>query len=502
MVEKSGAQMKIKRWLSSNTFFLVLLLAISAYTWRLLPEQVIRGDGFVYLISETQRDFFDRDFFYTGFELSAVSFGWLFSRLYGINISWYWWIAYIIMLVTHAMFYALALTIFKKPILAFVASVIFALNYFGNWDIYSSHCYCFFLERIIPVLFLLPAAVYLHRFLEKGKRREGIFSIILYVLGVGLGHWSVFIAAFFSFYPVCWALFRRRKQVENWLLGTTFFVITIFFVLVQQIHESGLGPDWSAINFLFHPEVYLWPQKILHQFVYWTQYPLIVSHFYNLRRLQPETSDLHALEVMTPYIVTLYVLAFYMIFHNLPKYRALLVTAIIGTISIFYVNAFFGQYDVLYQPGANRYLYYPTMLLSLFWTLFIGTVINRREKLLKGIVVMIFIGYIVINIALVRESYIETMGHNAWTKKVYEYIQLNTWFLEKDTLIIAPYDEVGVYEAIFFTEQLSSRGVKVMSAYNTYSETSMWQGEASKSAHVLMLEKNKACRCIKEIVMK
>lgn len=488
--------------LPRSTFFLALLLAISAYTWRLLPEQVIRGDGFVYLITKTQKEFFGRDFFYTGFELSAVSFGWLFSRAYGINISWYWWTAYFVMLATHALFYTLAITIFKKPILAFVASVIFALNYFGNWSMYSSHCYCFFLERIIPTIFLLPAAVYLHRFLENRIRWEGIFSIILYFLGIGLGHWSVFIAALFFFYPVCWALFHRRGRVGNWLLAGAFFAITIFFVLVQQIHESGFGPNWSAIDFFFHPEVYLWPQKIIRQFVYWTQYPLVLRHVYDLGRLQPDTIDLPVVEAMTPYIVTTYIFASYMIFRFLPKYRALLLTTIIGSASIFFLNAFFGQFDVLYQPGANRYLYYPTMLLSLFWTLFIAVIIKERGKLLKAIIGIFFIGILLTNIALVHESYIESMGHNAWTKKIYEYIKLQAPYLEYGTLIVAPYDEVGVYEAIFFTEQLAFKGIKVMSEENTYPDTSMWQREASRSAHVLMLEKNKACRCIKEVILK
>lgn len=493
----------MKRLRSSSTLFLVLLLAISAYVWRLLPSQVIRGDGFVYLISQTQQEFFSRKFFYTGFELSGASLGWLFSRLYGINISWYWWTAYIVMLVTNALFYWLAFTIFKRPLLAFVAAIFFALNFFGNWDMYSSHCYCFFIERIIPVLFLLPAGVYLHRFLEKKKRRDGLVSFALYFLGIGIGHWSVFITAFFLFYPLCWALFpskgRRRPQVA--LLGGAYLGITIFFVLIQRIHEAGFGPTWSAVEFFFHPETYLWPQKILRQFVHWTQYPVLLSGNF-ITRMVGRISDMKAIEAITPYIVLLYIIVFGVVYRNLASKRALLVTVSLGTISLFFLNSFFGQYDVLYQPGSNRYLFYPTMLLAFFWALFIEVLLIGKRKLLRWTAIVLLVGYTYVNMTLIGESYMESMGYNAWTKRVYEYIQTHAQKLPLGTLVVAPYDEVGVYEAKFFTEQLAPRGIKVMSVYNTYPETNMWERVASTSAHVITLEKNKACRCITERILK
>ncbi len=487
----------------THVVYLFLLLILSAYVWRFIPEQVIRGDGFVYLISKTQREFFGRDFFYTGFELSAVSLGWFFSKLYGINIALYWWTAYIVMLATHALFYWLAITIFKKPIFAFIASVFFATNYFGNWGMYSSHCYCFFLERIIPVLFLLPAAVYLHRFLENRKRRDGIVSLMLYFLGIGVGHWSVFVTAYFFFYPVCWALFLQRgKGIRNWLLGATYVGITIFFVLIQRVHESGFQLKWSPVDFFFHPEVYLWPQKIIRQFVYWTEYPLLIADIFQLKGLQPETDNFRAIEAITPYIMALYILVSYIIFRFFPKYRAFLVTMVFGTISIFYVNALFGQYDVLYQAGANRYLYYPTMFLSLFWTLFIMVLLISRKKLFRIVASLFVAGYVLMNMVLIRDAYLLSMRFNRPTKLVYDYIQTKARGFAKNTLIVAPYDEVGVYEAAFFTEQLKPFGVTVMSEENTFSETSMWERTALSSTNVVRLHYRRSCNCLREVWLK
>lgn len=486
-----------------DLLYLIILLLLSAYVWRFIPHQVIRGDGFMYFISSKLEEFFSRDFFYTGFELSAMLLGWLFSKFYGINNSLYWWTAYLVMLVTNALFFWFSKTIFKKSFVAFVASILFSLNYFGNWDLYSTHCYCFILERIYPVLFLLPSGVYLHRFLEKRTSKDYYKSIILYFIGLGLGHWSLFFTAFFLLYPISWTIFQQHKpqHVRDIIRGLLFLGITIFFILIQRIHESVFKLKWPLVDFFFNPELSLWPQKVIRQFVHWTQYPVLLvgeSH----ARMVSKISDVTTTVAVTPYIMLIYILVFFYIYRALPQRRALLLTALAGTVSIFFINVFFGQYDVLYQPGSNRYLYYPTMLLSLFWALCIEAFIVGQRRMLKGMAILLIVGYIFINATLISQSYIDSMGYNTWTKRVYAYIQKYSHSAPQNTLIVAPYDEVGVYESIFFTEKLLSKGVRVMSVYNTYPEKYTWESVASSSAHVIMLEKDPTCHCIKERVLK
>jgi len=486
-----------------DIIYLTILLIISAYVWRFIPQQVIRGDGFMYFISEKLQEFFSREFFYTGFELSAMTLGWVFSNLYGINISWYWWTAYIVMLLTNVLFFWFAKTLLKKSFLAFLASLLFALNYFGNWGMYSTHCYCFILERIYPVLFLLPSAVYLHRFLERRNSKDLKLSMLFYFIGLGIGHWSLFITAFFLLYPISWTIFQRHSadRVKDFILGVTYLGITIFFVLIQRIHESVFQLKWSFLDFILHPEVSLWPEKVIRQFVHWTQYPVLLQGDFQIGMVS-KIPNAVANAAVTPYIVFLYILVFFIIFRVLPHRRALLMTTFVGVICIFFINAFFGQYDVLFQPGSNRYLYYPNMLLSLFWVLFIEVLIIGRSRVLKGIAIILVIGYVLINVTLIKESYTDSMGYNLWTKRVYEYIQAYALSAPRNTLIVAPYDEVGVYESIFFTEKLSASGVRVMSEYNTYPEREMWENVASSSAHVLLLKKDKSCQCIKETRLK
>lgn len=492
--------MKLSKY--KDLIYLIILLLIAAYTWRFIPDQVIRSDGFMYFLTAKQQEFFSRDFFYTGFELSAMSLGWLLPKIYGINNSLYWWTAYIVMLITNALFFWLAKTILKKSFLAFFASLFFALNYFGNWDMYSTHCYCFILERVYPVLFLLPAAVFLHKFLELRNSKYFKWSLLFYFIGLGIGHWSVFITAFFLLYPICWAIFQQHssERIKDYIRGLMYLGITVFFILIQRVHESVFKLKWSFVDFIFRPEVSLWPEQVIRQFVHWTQYPVLLQGDLHVRMVS-KISNVAATAGVTPYIVFLYIFVFFIVYRVLPQRRALLITTFFGAASIFVINIFFGQYDVLYQPGSNRYLYYPTMLLALFWTLFMEVLIVGKRRILKVIAVVIIVGYVLVNTRLIQESYIESMEHNAWTKKVFERIQTKAKASPRGTLIVAPYDEVGFYESTFFTQQLKSTGVRVMSVY-TYPGTEMWEKVASASSRVIMLEKNKTCNCIKEHVLK
>lgn len=488
--------------LHKDLIYLIILLITSGYVWRFIPDQVIRSDGFMYFISSKLQEFFSREFFYTGFELSAMVLGWVFPKLYGINNSWYWWTAYVTMLFTNVLFFWFAKIIFKKSLLAFVASLFFALNYFGNWDLYSTHCYCFILERIYPVLFLLPSGVFLHRFLERRNSKDFKFSLILYFIGLGIGHWSLFITSFFLLYPISWAIFQghNAERIKDVIRGLTYLVITIFFVLIQRIHESVFQLKWSFADFILRPEVSLWPEQVVRQFIHWTHYPVILQGDLHVRMVS-KISNAAVTAGVTPYIILLYVLIFFIVYRVLPQRRALLITTLFGASGIFLINVFFGQYDVLYQPGSNRYLYYPNMLLSLFWALFVETLIVQRKRLLNVITIMFVVGYVVINSTLIKESYIDSMRHNLWTKRVYEFIQTRAPLAPWGTLIVAPYDEVGFYESTFFTEQLSSKGVRIMSVY-TYPGTDMWESIASSSAHVILLRKNESCQCIKEVILK
>lgn len=488
--------MNLKNKWFPDLVFIGLLLVLAYIPWRYLPELVIRGDGFVYMVSSTIKDFFNRDYFYTGFELSAGVFGWLLPKLYKTNISYYFYTSLFVMMVINILFYILLQVITKHKLISFFGALLFAVNYFGNFDMYSQHCYCFFIERIIPVIFMIPAFIFLHLFLEKQKTKYYLTSLLFYFVGIGMGHFSVLFTAPYLLYPLFWYLFKNKNKIPRIkavLIGGSYLLISGFFVLIQRIHESGFEQKFGLIEYLLKPQITQYPEKILRQLAYWSEY---IPTLRNIEKpyLYGFLEIKHAV-ASTPYIVILYAIAAFVIYKKLPSQRALLLTTIFGTVTIFYLNAWFGQYDVFFQPGANRYLYFPTFLLVIFWMLFLWILWKSKHIFMKlAIIVLVFVYYF-INSRLISDTLKDILFWDRSTKVTYNHMNSMRGRLPKGTLVVAPYPEVGVYESKFFTEQIGGKDVEFLAEYHPYKD---WNKVATLSAMVIKLHYDKRCDCIKE----
>lgn len=493
--------MNLKKIWRPDLFFIGLLLVLAYIPWRQLPELVIRGDGFVYLISSTLNTFFSKDYFYTGFELSAAVLGSILPKLYKTNMSFYFYTSLSVMMLINMLFYILLRVIIKHKFIAFLGALMFAVNYFGNWDMYSQHCYCFFMERIIAVPFLLIAFIFLHLYLEREKINFFLISLAFYFFSIGIAHFAVLFTAPFLLYPIFWSVFRKKiskKSLTKGLaIGISFLVISVFFVLIQKISYEQIGPEQGAVEYFLSPQENRYPKKILQQLAYWSQYEPI---FRNM-----ENSALHSYLTAkyafssTPYVVIVYLIVILVIYKRFPSQRAILLTTIFGTVTIFYLNAWFGQYDVLNQPESNRYLYLPTILLVVFWTLFLLVLWQGKYKFMKLVTIFLVIGYYLLNWLLISDTFRDVLFGDRSIKTTYQYMINMKNKLSKKTLVVVPYPEVGVYESIFFTEQLGEGDIIFLSEENPYRD---WRKIARSSSKVIKLYYNKKCDCIKERVIK
>src|SRR3989338_6396797 len=479
---------------------LILIINILAYfAWRFLPTVTIRHDGFVYMLNNSHTWFFSMPLFFTGYENSAMMVGFLLPKLFGVNLPLYYWTVLVFMLTIDVLLYVVIKLVTKRSIVAFAASLIFAVHYFGNWDMVTTHCYCFFLERIIPTVLLVPSFLFLHLFLEKMKKKFFILSSLFYFLGVGIGHFTVLFTPLFLFYPIFWCLFKEKKikrKIVGIAIGLSFLFQSTFFVAIQQINESGLGPQkWTFTEFLFHPEKYLYFKKIALQFVYCSQYPVLLKNYAG-DSLQAIIETKTA-ESLIPHFLIAYAVAALIIYKRLPKQRPMLFTTLLGTTVIFYLNAYFNQYDMLYFSGASRYLYFPTFLLAIFWSYFIWAIFWRKKNIFAIVGIFLLVGYYIINFLLIDAAFIRLSGLNRSTRAVFDHIIKTRDQLSKNTLVIAPYPEFWVQESQFFTERLGKGEVRYISEQN-HNDIDTWEKAASSSSQVIKLMYSRDCGCIKE----
>lgn len=493
----------LKKFLKKNDediFILLVLVILIFNAWQKLLILTIRADGLLYMLSKSHVEFFIlRPWFFTGFENSAMIVGLIFSKTLGANIPLYYWVTLIVLSAISIMWYLAIKQISNKKIVGFSAALMFAINYFGVWDMITSHCYCFFLERVIPVLFLIPSFIFLHKFLVTKNNKALYRALILYFLGIGFGHFVVMFTPLFLFYPIFWFIFEYKnikEKIKGFKFGLFFLLISAFFILIQQINESALGPhNWTFMQFLLNPVKYQYIKKIFLQLVYWSQYPLIIKN-YAENSLQSIIEPAKAYQVITNFVLV-YVIAAIVIYRKLPKQRALMLTTLFGTLTIFYLNAYFNQYDMVSFSGASRYLFFPSFLLTLFWTLFLWAVFWQKKNRLTILGTCFLALFYVVNIWLIEGNFSYILFWDRPAKAVFNFVASERPILKKNTLVIAPYPEFGPQESMFFTEQLGKDEVRYMSVHNS-DDIDTWEKQASKSAHVVKLSYDEKCNCVLE----
>lgn len=497
---------KVLLVLKKNTldlFLILLLLTLTYAVWSRLPEMTIRGDGFVYMLQDVHLTFFKTPLFFTGFELSAMVFGYLLPKVFGVNLPLYYWIVLFFMLAIDVLLYITIKLVTKRSIVAFAASLIFAVHYFGLWDMLTTHCYCFFLERVIPTVLLIPSFLFLHLFLEKKRRKFFIISALLYFLGIGLGHFTVLFTPFFLFYPIFWYFFKEKKirrKLIGIAIGVSYLLQSVFFIAIQQINESGLGPrKWTFTEFLFDPEKFEYGKKIALQFVYWTQYPIVLKNYAG--GILQAIIDVKTAESFMPHFLITYAIVAGIIYIRLPNQRHMLFTTLFGTMLIFYLNAYFNQYDMLNHSGASRYLFFPTFLLAIFWAYALCAFFWQKKNIFAIVGIFLLVGYYIVNFLLIEAAFIQLSSWNRSTRAIFDHIIATRDQLAKNTLVVTPYPEFGSQESIFFTERLGRGDVRYMSEHNP-DDVDTWEKVASSSAQVFKVAYDEDCACVKQTKIK
>lgn len=494
--------MRIFRRQKLDLFFIFLLCALSFLAWRPLLEMVIRGNGYMYMLSNVQGWFWSRSYTFTGFSSAAAISGALFRKFFGVQMGPYLWTEILVILLIGGLFYWFVRVLTKKSFIAFAASLMFTVNYFGNFDMLVNTCYCYFMERVLNVPFLLISLIFLQLYLDRAKRTYYIVSLLFYFIGIGLGHFSFLFTPIYLVYPFFWFLFKKRRRkdiVKGLMIGSSYLGISLFFLLLQQIHESGYRAAWTFQEFLLNPQKYHYFDNMLRQLVYWSQYPLLVRTFFDIPDFHQNVLSVKNAIDSTPAIAVVYIIASIVIYTKLTQQRAMLLSTIFATASIFFLNSYFGQYAIANQSGTNRYLYFPTFLLSVFWSLFLWAVFWQKRSWLVLIGAVLLATYYIVNITLLGDNFSAVKEWNKPTKAIYQHIVATRNQLKDNTLVLAKYPAIIASEAQFFTEMLGDGKVLYMSESP---DTDDWRPFAAQSSHIIRLSYDRTCQCVREEVVK
>lgn len=487
----------LKKW-KVDILLVLLLVSLCAYAWRLLPQTVIRSDGFIHLLDYEQKRFWAQKYWFTGIEVGPSIAGAILPKLFGPHLSWYLWFELGIILFIESLFYLLVRIVTTSRLIAFVASLIVGVHYFGTWNVYGASCYCFYLERVINMPFMLASFLFLHLYLIQKKSFFYVLSLTLYLIGIALGHVELILTPAFALYPFFWHIMVSGKKVikKGVLIGTAFIIISLGITQAQKITYGNWGPGWTLTEFITHPGKYNYFRAMALQLVYWSDYAP-VAHFltspYAFGRFSP-TIAMNSF----PYIFLLYLLIFLLLFAKIRKFRALLATCAVAVAGIFFLNAYVKLPEII-VPNSNRYLYFPTFFLSIFWAIGLWYMFLQHKgvRLLAGIFLLVV--YYMVNVALLENIFHRVFEWSRSTEALYSYVLHERKALPPKTLVVATYPEFWVQEAAFFTQTLG-RGIVTYETDNTsYYD---WTKHIPTYDHVFKIKYDDQCDCVKQTTVK
>ncbi len=180
---------------------LIFLCVLFLIVWHNIVKLPIQNEGFIYLrpsydrqyIPQTGKEFM---YFLSRFEIQAVILGAILTSFFHTNLHLYLWVELLSMFAIVVIFYFILLKISKSKLFSFLSSLLFSVNFMGNWDMFSENNYSYFLERIaLDVPMLLLSFLLLHLFLEQKKRKYLLVSLLLFLIGVGIALLLIVIAA-------------------------------------------------------------------------------------------------------------------------------------------------------------------------------------------------------------------------------------------------------------------------------------------------------------------
>lgn len=486
-----------------------IIILATEIVWNDLRFISINGDGFVYIIQRFRATFWNSPQSLFWLENSPFFLSNIFVPWFGAKMQSYLQLELVAILIITAVFYMTVYLVTKNIFVAASSAIIQSFSYLGNWNMYIS-LYAYFFDRLPSILILLPSFILLHKYLESGRIKILVLSILVYILGIGLWHWGVLLTGLFAFYPILYSLYDKRKKIIiHSLASVGYIMISQFFVWVQSIYQPGYGgSNHSLLRIIQGNGRYNLGENldlVFRQLTYWSQYRELINVFYRSMLQYPQQLVNNSLALFSdffyrdaiaiqPWVVAVYLFVILFTYFTLPKFRALLLAVVFATLLAFYLNLYIGQYQVEDQSGSNRYLFIPTFTLAIFWSLFLYGAIIRFKKIGLLFAIFCLIFYSFMNILVIRNHFYHSMPAHKKITATWDYIVNNQKKLSQQEEIILLGPGLGGYEAEFLNDHFASSGK--MKYFSQQEEAAKLRIPQDKKKIIIGYDNQ--CRCVKE----
>ncbi len=374
------------------------VVVLALFFWRQIPSLQFGGEGGYYFAEPHFSGFDATNFFKKGnfFPLQEDLLAKILIRYligwFGSNVSGYMSFLLGWMVLTMVVMYGVAKEMSGSRLAAVFTMALFGLGHVGNFNMWASGGYQYFLQRAILMLPDLVALGFLARFLNTGRWRWGVAAVT--------GHWFTVFLGFYAtwFLPVpviCLlvAAVLKWREGKGRVLGKLVMVALLIlgnWWIIQggpTTHNASEGN--GIIGFLLKGKVETVARVTSQQLSvitlpeFWeTGVGQVARRWWGLewRRDKP----IWQVEGLT---WVLFVLGAGVVWKWKPEWRGLALAAFGGMVAMLAINVNMTS-EVFRAFGTLRYYYFPWAMWSVFWGMVLSTLVFKGRKM----AVVVFVG--------------------------------------------------------------------------------------------------------------
>lgn len=418
---------QVFRKLTKPIFIIFLVITFTFAIWLKVLNQGFLGEGSIYF-AHPYLSMLDHNFLFilwSRHDSQALLFFYIVRDLFKDNIIYYMLSLLVgASLVNLSVFYLIFKT--TKNIYAGLLSVaLLVANYVGSFEILGLGYYQWFIQRVPNFALAILGFIFLIKYLESKKRGFYFYSLVAYLFSVFLSRYTINILLLYLLYSFFKVALEKKQDIKEYLkigLDTIPFVIGTYILIKAQTLVS------IDSNVVTYPSI-----SIFHQLTFLTLPFIKTFYIGNIKS---------SIETLTPLVIIVYIASTVFLLKKVKNLRPLILSVFIALpLSIYqsiYLNpVFLDYYD------SSRYLYYSSILFSIFWGLVFWqlSLYNRFMKVILGVFVVSWIFY---NNFLVSKEFDNWQERQDPLIATINYMKVNQKNIPDKTTIVVPI-QVGFY---------------------------------------------------------
>ncbi len=427
--------MNPKKNFISNIFLQLSVITATIFLiWHKTLNQGLWGDGF-YWFNPLHRGYniFPIDLNRTVYNpLSRKIFD-LIIPIFREKMVYYQLLQIIFLIILTITIYFVTLKLTKKTIIAFSTCLIFVSNSGGLYEMMAEGNLNRFLDRVPNLIIVIAGIYFLANFIQTKKIRNLIFSWIIYVIGIYLGHFSSFVLPFYMFFVIL-CLFNLKRPIKSLLIGISIaliFAASNFVILQHSDQRSGY-----PFSYYLDPQVHFVEKTFL------MTTPLVIPReiVINLAKtLSIRNPYVPLVRFYTIVLIILSIAIGYFLYRKnnyfFRLYVSCILTMLAGTALIIYTDPI--KFNPYKNFGADRSLFVQSIFYSIILSTLLDSFLGKYKKI-SLIATFTFLAiFAIYNVNITWQNITATQYLYVGNNKFFAYFkQLHPKFNSKTVVIL------------------------------------------------------------------